>query len=157
MIGELNNQQIDALLSEQVVGRLACSYKKLIYIVPVSYAHEGNYIYVRTFEGSKLDIMRKNPEVCFEADNINNMADWQSVIAWGTFEELKDKQEREKGLRILLKRHLPMNSSITTHLGRTWPFSEYELEEITGIVFRIAITKKTGRFEHNSQPDPILD
>lgn len=156
MIGELNTQQIEDLLSGQVVGRIACCYKNFVYLVPVSYAYDGNAIYARGFDGMKLNIMRKNPNVCFETDDISDMAEWKSVIAYGKFEELRNSQ-RQDGLRILLRRHLPLSSSITTHLGKAWPFSEYDLEEITGIVFRINITKKTGRFEHHSVPDPTFE
>ena len=104
----------------------------------------------------KLDIMRKSPNVCFEVDDVRHMANWQSAIVWGKFEELKN-QEREEGLRILLHRHLPLSSSITAHLGKAWPFSEFDLEEITGVVFRIAITKKTGKFERTSVSDPTFE
>jgi nitroimidazol reductase NimA-like FMN-containing flavoprotein (pyridoxamine 5'-phosphate oxidase superfamily) len=156
MIGELNEQQIEDLLSKQIVGRIACHNEDLVYLFPISYAYDQNSIYARGFEGMKLDIMRKNPNVCFEADDITDMANWQSVISWGKFEELKNGQ-RETGLRILLHRHLPLSSSITTHLGKAWPFSMHDLEKITGIVFRISLTKKTGRFEQVSIPDPTYE
>ena len=157
MIGELTEQQINELLSQQVVGRIACCYKDFIYLVPTSYAYDGGCIYSRSFEGTKLDILRKNPNVCFEVDDIKDMANWKSVIAWGRFEELS-KEERANGLRYLLRRRLPLSSSITTHLGEAWPFSENDdLEEITGVVFRINITKKTGRFERTSVSDPTFE
>lgn len=156
MIGALNAHQIEDLLSKQMIGRIACHNEDIVYLFPISYAYEQDAIYARGFEGMKLDIMRKNPEVCFEADDITDMANWQSVIAWGEYEELKN-EERENALRILLHRHLPLSSSITTHLGKAWPFSEHDLEEITGIVFRINLTKKTGRFEQFSTPDPTYE
>lgn len=156
MIGALNEQQIEELLLKQVIGRIACHRENLIYIIPISYAYEGGAIYCRGFNGLKLDIMRQNPDVCFEADDITDMANWQSVIAWGKFEELKD-DDRKKGLEILIHRHLPLSSSVTTHLGKAWPFSEQDIEEITGIVFRINITKRTGRFEQFSSAGPTFE
>lgn len=155
MIGDLNKQQIEQLLSKQIVGRIACCSEDSIYLFPISYAYDNGYVYARGFSGLKFDIMRKNPNVCFETDDVTDMANWQSVIAWGEFEELKNS-ERENGLRILLQRHVPLSSSVTTHLGKTWPFSENDIEEITGVVFRIHVTKKTGRFEYTSVPDFTL-
>ena len=32
--------------------------------------------------------MRANPFVCFEVEDIDDLANWHSVIAWGVFEEL---------------------------------------------------------------------
>lgn len=156
MLGELTEEQINKLLSDQVVGRIACGYKDALYVVPISYAYNEDFIYARSYEGMKLEIMRKSPNVCFEVDDIRDLANWQSAVVWGGFEELKNN-EREEGLRILLRRHLPLSTSITTKLGKTWPFSEFDLGEIKGVVFRIAITKKTGRFERTSVPDPTFE
>jgi len=45
--------------------------------------------------------MRKNPEVCFQLDVIENLASWRSVICWGTFEELTDFATFNKGEKTL--------------------------------------------------------
>jgi nitroimidazol reductase NimA-like FMN-containing flavoprotein (pyridoxamine 5'-phosphate oxidase superfamily) len=152
MIGSLNTNEIENLLEKQVIGRIGCYSGDRAYVVPVSYAYDGKYIYVHSFEGKKMEMMRKNPLICFQVDDMHNMANWQSVIAWGEFEELSNPTEREKALQILIDRHLPANSSETTHLGGTWPFSPKDLNNIKGIVFRIFLKEKTGRFERNQAP-----
>lgn len=149
MIAKLNPEQIDQLLREEIIGRIACADGDFVYIVPVSYAYDGRAIYVHSLEGQKLDIMRKNPNVCFEADNIKDMANWQSVVVQGTFRELSGEQ-RSKALEILLNRPLPLSSSATTHLGSSWPFYYDELKEIGGVVFEIEVKEKTGRYETSS-------
>jgi nitroimidazol reductase NimA-like FMN-containing flavoprotein (pyridoxamine 5'-phosphate oxidase superfamily) len=120
--------------------------------VPISYGYDGRNIYSHTEEGLKLNLMRRNPRVCFEVDDINmvNMANWKSVIAWGEFEEITDPVEREKALHILLDRKLPLAVSNTVRLTSDWPFCPIDVNEIAGIVFRINITKKTGRFEKSN-------
>jgi hypothetical protein len=92
-------------------------------------------------------MLRKNPKVCFQVDQLKDMANWKSVIAWGDFEELTDDKERSVALQILLRRPLPVNSSVTTHLGSLWPFSADEVDNIKGVVFRIYVHEKTGRCE----------
>lgn len=154
MIRQLSSAEIDELLSKQIVGRIGCCYENEIYVVPISYAYEDNAIYCHSLEGKKMEMMRKNPKVCFQVDEMKDMGDWRSVIAWGDFEELSDKKERNKALKILLNRRLPIISSITTHLGNTWPFSSdalNELDKIGGIVFRILINKSTGKVEATSE------
>ena len=91
MFGTLNDKEIETLLSNRVVGHLACHVDKRIYVVPISYAYDGNYVYAHTREGMKIDMMRKNPQVCFEVDDLKDMANWKTVIAWGEFEDLKEK------------------------------------------------------------------
>lgn len=147
MFGELNPEEIEQVLMQQVVGRLGCHAHGITYVVPVSYAYDGRFIYGRSFEGMKINMMRIDPQVCFQVDIMNNMADWQSVIAWGVYEELKHATERNEALQKLMNRQLPLLSSETTHLSPVWPFTPHEISEIKGVVFRILVTQKTGRFE----------
>lgn len=83
MLGELNEIQIKNILSSQVIGRLGCTDGQLPYIVPVTYSYDGEFIYGQTFEGTKLNLLRKNPNVCFEVDRSMDMRNWKSVlITW---------------------------------------------------------------------------
>lgn len=151
MINKLDENQMNELLKKQLIGRIGCHADDVTYVVPISYTFDGNSIYAHTHEGMKVEMMRKNPSVCFEVDDTHDNANWKSVIAWGTFEELTEPGQREKALQLLLNRTLPMNSSATTHIGVSWPFSANDLKDVKGIVFKIKIENKTGRFESNSQ------
>ena len=148
MLGNLQQQEIEEVLTRQYVGRLGCSANGRTYIVPISYAYDGNYLYFHAArEGDKIQIMRENPEVCFQTDTMENMASWKSVICWGTFEELTDEAERTEALKVLLSRELPIIASQTVKLTPNWPFQPEDYNEIKGIVFRIRISEKTGRYE----------
>jgi len=114
MLGELNNGQMINILSSQALGRLACTDGKHPYIVPLTYTYDGTYIYGQTSEGTKLEILRSNPNVCFEVDRLTDMRNWQSVIVYGKFEELKSK-EAEKAREILFNRVFPLMTSSTIH------------------------------------------
>jgi nitroimidazol reductase NimA-like FMN-containing flavoprotein (pyridoxamine 5'-phosphate oxidase superfamily) len=149
MFGKLNEAEIDEVLTKQVLGRIGCHNDGITYIVPISYAYDGNYIYCHTREGMKVNMMRKNPKVCFEVDEIINMANWKNVIAWGEFEELTTPANRETALNCLVNRILPVISSETTHISAHWPFPPKDMDEIKGLVFRIRLQIKTGRFEKN--------
>lgn len=150
MLGTLNDAQIEKLLTNSFVGRIGCHAYGKTYVVPVSYAYKDDCIYVHTFEGLKVSMMRQNPEVCFEVENLEDMGDWQSVITWGTFKELTEEEERNEGLKILTSRKFIGVTSETVQLGNLWPFTSGNLEEIEGIVFRILLSEKTGRFENLS-------
>jgi nitroimidazol reductase NimA-like FMN-containing flavoprotein (pyridoxamine 5'-phosphate oxidase superfamily) len=149
MLGKLAISEIEGLLTKEVVGRIGCSDGKMVYVVPISYAYDGTYVYCHTQEGLKVEIMRKNPRICFEVDHLQNMANWQSVVAHGIFEELKDETLRNDALQRLHGRVLPLVSSETTHLSRDWPFVPSELSKIAGVTFRIRLEEKTGRFERS--------
>lgn len=149
MFGDLKAQQIEDVLKGQFVGRIGCSSNGETYIVPISYAYDGNYIYCLTKEGKKTMIMRENPKVCFQVDEMKTMANWRSVIIQGRFEELEEEKARAAGVQMLLNRYLPVMSSVTTHIGEFWPFHPEDIDRIEGVVFRIAVHEKTGRFENN--------
>jgi nitroimidazol reductase NimA-like FMN-containing flavoprotein (pyridoxamine 5'-phosphate oxidase superfamily) len=146
MFGKLETNEIDKLLDSQLVGRIGCSSDGMTYVVPVSYVYDGTYIYVHSRPGMKLDIMRKNPEVCFQADNTKNLANWQSVICWGRFEELTTPVDKKEAFEKLSNRVLPVVNSETMRISAEWPFPG-NYNESPGTFFRIKLAEKTGRFE----------
>ncbi len=151
MLSTLEKIEIEEVLKNQVIGRIGCHNDGITYVVPVSYAYDGSYIYGHTFEGMKIKMMRQNPEVCFEVDIMENMANWKSVICWGHFEELTEEVDRKAALKKLLERALPIIASETVKITPLWPFSTDNLDNIKGIIYRINLTEKTGRFEHNRE------
>jgi nitroimidazol reductase NimA-like FMN-containing flavoprotein (pyridoxamine 5'-phosphate oxidase superfamily) len=150
MFGKLNEEQTRELFSKQVVGRLACHADGKTYVVPVSYAFDGQSIYVHSGKGLKLDLMRKNPRVCFQVDNTRDLSNWQSAVAWGQFEELEAENDKQVAIKTLRERVLPPRSSETMHLSPDWPFSASTKDRIGGIFFRIRVDEMTGRYEKNS-------
>lgn len=152
MFGKLSSEDIESLLHTQLVGRIGCTYKNKSYVVPISYAYDGQFIYAHTSEGMKIDMMRKNPDVCFQVDDTKDLSNWQSVIVWGEFEELSKDPERTEALKQLTSRIIPFISSETMHLTSQWPFQDADdISKISGVVFRIRVTEKTGRFEKKTE------
>ncbi|SRR5579862_9332260 len=152
MFGTLTEQETEDILKRQFLGRIGCHADSMTYVVPISYAYDGKSVYCHTQEGMKIKMMRKNPSVCFEVDNLENMATWKSVIAWGKFEEITESAQRDQALKILLSRVYPFVSSKKMHLGVHWPFAPDDTNEIKGVVFKIVLHQKTGRFEVNDEP-----
>jgi nitroimidazol reductase NimA-like FMN-containing flavoprotein (pyridoxamine 5'-phosphate oxidase superfamily) len=98
MLGDLTINQIENLLYSQLIGRIGCHTDEITYVVPITYAYDGTYIYGHTKEGMKINMMRINPKVCFEVDFIYNLSNWRSVISWGNYEELIKPEDREMGM-----------------------------------------------------------
>lgn len=148
MIGVLNPDQIDQVLQMQVYGRLACQAAKRLYIVPVSYAYDGKHLYMQSKEGMKVQMLRKNPQVCFQADIVDSLTNWRSVVIWGSYEELTKSAEQINARRILENRFTPLHTSASISL----PVSSERPPQIVekrqrAVYFRIKVVEKTGRFE----------
>ena len=147
MLGQLNDTQIQNILSSQAVGRLACTDGNQPYIVPVTYNYDGNYIYGQTNEGMKLQILRKNPNVCFEVDWMMDMRNWQSVIVYGKFEELEDEAANE-ARENLFESVYSLSTSSTIHAHEHEVTAQMDdTNRVKFVMYRIKIETVTGRFE----------
>ncbi len=150
MFTTLTSEQIEDLIHSQVVGRIGCHADDLTYVVPISYAYDGVCIYGRTFEGKKLNMLRKNPKVCFQVDNTRDLSNWQSAICWGEFEEIKEQAGRHLAIGLLQNRHIPLVHSQTMQLAQDSPFASDD-DSIPGVLFRIRIQEKSGMAECSTE------
>jgi nitroimidazol reductase NimA-like FMN-containing flavoprotein (pyridoxamine 5'-phosphate oxidase superfamily) len=147
MLGELDSQKMKALLASQSLGRLACCKDRKPYIIPVTYAFDGDFIYGQSNEGMKLNMMRKNPHVCFEVDQMLNMRNWQSVIAYGTFEELTGA-DADAAREMLFGHVYTLATSSTVHLHEHGGTANIDdSTRVKHVMYRIKIESMTGRFE----------
>ncbi len=150
MLGELDRDQIEQVLRSEVVGRIGCHDAGRPYVVPITYAYDGHAIYGHSTEGEKLHMMRANPFVCFEVEQLEDLANWRSVIAWGEFEEL-DGEEAERALQLIVNRLRPLIASTTAHPGieqASRPERHgHEPGSRSAVFYRILLQQKTGRFE----------
>jgi uncharacterized protein len=148
MLGQLDPQKIETLLRTEFVGRLGCHAGRRTYVVPITYAYSDDSIYARTADGLKLQMMRENPDVCFQVDHIDDLANWKSVVVWGRYEELEGEQAGH-AMATLLGKMLPR--TITTQASQTTKTltrqNRARTEDLPAIIFRIRIVEKTGRFE----------
>jgi uncharacterized protein len=131
VIRNLTETQIEDLLRTAIVGRIACSHpdEPRPYLVPLAYGYDGNAVYAHSGPGRKLANMRANPLVTIEVDSAEASDRWRSVVAEGRFEELNGS-ERDRALRLMY----PAPAAIPQLGANT-------------VVFRIALTSKSGRYE----------
>jgi uncharacterized protein len=148
MLGKLTEEQIEHMLHAQFVGRIGCYADHTVYVVPVTYVYDKGYIYAHSKEGQKIKMMRKNPNICFQVDAMENMTNWRSVILWGEYEELKTEKQQEAGMKILVERLAPFmaGETVKTSQHPAHP-TEFVEKPLKAVVYRIKIAEKTGRFE----------
>jgi nitroimidazol reductase NimA-like FMN-containing flavoprotein (pyridoxamine 5'-phosphate oxidase superfamily) len=147
MIATLSTGQIEQLLHEQVIGRIGCHARGQTYVVPITYAYLDGAIVCHTGNGLKVRMMRENPEVCFEVEDLRHLPRWASVIALGRYEELHGEEaDRALGQLVArLKATPPALSSMPWQgAGTTEAISGASRPEI---MFRIVLVEKSGRRE----------
>ncbi len=136
---------MEDILSKAKFIRLALSDAKTPYIVPMSFGYKENAIYLHSSQkGRKIEILKKNPRVCFEAavetelitadDPCNYNVRYRSVIGNGQAKFMEDYNEKVEGLSIL-----------SEHYGKMGPF-EFEAGKVHSLcVIRIEIEKMNGK------------
>lgn len=151
MQGTLSDADMNALLISEVFGHLGCTDGQKPYVVPMAYVYHNDALYGQTTEGRKVEMLRKNPLVCFQVEK-NTGHEWKSVICRGTFQELDFADLKTPlGVKIveLLTRKI---GAIQSNVGITVPFTftgsaaPVSVNDKTSTLFRIVITEKTGRF-----------
>jgi uncharacterized protein len=148
MLGSLTPEQCKYILHSNHVGRIGCHAQGKVMVIPITYVSDGEHIYGYSLEGKKIQMMRTNPEVCFEVDCIENLANWRSVIAWGKFEELKSPYSQAKARKLFLERLLPLTAGETVDPSREFACPPHIVEKkLKPVVYRITLNEITGRFE----------
>lgn len=155
----LSDREMNALLASEIFGHLACCENGRPYIVPLAYVFHENVIYGQTVEGKKTEILRTNPLVCFQVQKQIN-EEWKSVMCWGSFEEMDfQKLKTDEAISIveLLTKRL---GSIQENVGIAIPrysFTDKAVPLMTNnrksTLFRIIVTKKTGRSYRSEKKD----
>jgi nitroimidazol reductase NimA-like FMN-containing flavoprotein (pyridoxamine 5'-phosphate oxidase superfamily) len=153
MLGNLTDTEIEDLLKRQVIGRIACHADGVTYIVPTNYLYNGTHIISHSAAGKKIEMMRKNPDVCFEVEDIQSVFRWQTVIAWGKYEEITEPKERDRAMQGLIHKIMPLVSDPADHPFHGIAVDEFDIEtKIELILFKITLNNKTGRFESGIHP-----
>jgi len=139
-----SKSEIEAIIRKAVVCRIAMSDNNIPYIVPVSFGYHDNAIYFHgSLKGQKIDIIKKNQNICFEFDiNSEFLEDkvacgwdmkYQSVIGFGKAEILNDIPEKQNAMGIIMKQYTDK------------PFDFPEKMVKGTCVVKIAIDSMTGK------------
>lgn len=108
--------RIEPILRRARVCRLAMTDGEMPYVVPLCFGHHENTLYFHTGrEGMKLDVLGKNPRVCFEVDVAHEMVpgvkpcnwsmNFNSVIGFGTATVVANAREKRRALDIIMSHY----------------------------------------------------
>ena len=147
MIGVLTEKEAKEVLKHNFIGRIGCSSRGTSYIVPINYLYDGTSIIGHSKVGMKIEMMRSNPDVCFEVEEVASFTSWKSVIAWGTYREITDESEKWQALEAFVKHLIYAKVSETAIPPETSEIRMHPRAEVKMVVYKIMIKKITGRFE----------
>lgn len=146
MSQDMKLEEIRGLLERNYYGHLGCVVREEMYIVPVTYAFRKDTLYGYTHPGKKYDMMRDNPNVCFQMEEVRRPQDWESVLCWGLFEEITEEHEQQNA-RLLIAEHfakLRQTEANDPHFPLIEELNAHS-EMPRPIVYKIKIIRMTGK------------
>ncbi len=135
---------IEQILKQGQVCRLGFVDKNVPYIVPMNYGYQDQALYFHSAPaGRKIDLIKANPHVCFEVDELikinkaANACDWgvsfKSVIGTGTARILDTPAEKKAGLDIIMAHYS----------GRSFDYPDDMLAKTA--VIKVTVEEMTGK------------
>lgn len=140
-----DKQTIESILKEAHICRIAMCDEDLPYIVPMNFGYKDACIYLHSAkEGRKIDILKRNPHICFEVESKveiktgEKACNWGmkyiSVIGSGKVIFVYEEQEKLEALNILMEKY-----------AGTTAF-EYREESLSKVqILKIKIEEMTGK------------
>jgi nitroimidazol reductase NimA-like FMN-containing flavoprotein (pyridoxamine 5'-phosphate oxidase superfamily) len=135
---------VEAIIRDSLVCRLALSDENRPYVVPLCFGYRDNALYFHSSpEGKKIEILRKNGNVCFEFDIDQEVVqdekpckwtmNYRSVIGFGKGSLVENLEEKKKGLDVIMQQYS----------GRSYEYLQPEIENI--VIIKVEIESMTGK------------
>lgn len=135
---------IEEIIGQARVCRLAMVDQDKPYVVPMNFGFKWPYLYFHSAQqGRKIEVLRNNPLVCFEFDQLIKLkknkeaCEWglayNSVIGEGKAVLVEDVQEKELALGVIMAQYST----------QAFTFSRENLEKT--VVIQVLITQISGK------------
>lgn len=136
-------QAIQAVIHKADVCRLAMVDGTKPYIVPLCFGYKDNALYFHSsFKGRKIDLLKKNPNVCFEFDLVTETmesdiaCDWsmkyQSVIGFGKAVFIKSADKKRDALEIIMGQYSDRRHTFPENKIKATAVIKVEIETMSG-------------------------
>ena len=143
---EIRDEKILAeILSGAIICRVAMLDGDKPYLIPFNYGYSDGCIFIHSApEGKKIDLLKQNPEVCFEVEDKMEITkgelacDWstryRSIVGYGEVAFLSDGQSKQQGLEVIMAQH---------GAPELTEFNQKNLDRM--VILKIRITSMTGK------------
>ncbi len=116
-------EKIEALIKKSFVCRLGINHGKTPYVIPLSFGYYDNTLYFHSgAKGQKLNLLKNDPHVCFEFDQITEVTEaknpcswdikYQSIIGNGKAVFIENTQDKIKALRVIISQYTERQMNI---------------------------------------------
>jgi uncharacterized protein len=143
---EINDPEtIQKIFNESEVCRIALSDDNKPYIVPMNFGYKDNTLFLHSAsEGYKIDVLKRNKNVCFQMDIKTEIVKSESPCNWGMkylsligsgkAHLIDNLSEKREALNVIMIKYSPDTS---------FSYSDKALKEV--LVIKVNIGSVTGK------------
>jgi nitroimidazol reductase NimA-like FMN-containing flavoprotein (pyridoxamine 5'-phosphate oxidase superfamily) len=139
-----DKSEIESIIRKSLVCRLGMLDEGLPYIVPLCFGYDNGTLFFHSAkEGRKIEILKKNNQVCFEFDIAPEVQAGKTACAWGMKYRsvigfgkalfIEDPEGRRKALDVIMRQYADGD----------FEYSDKAFEE--ALVIKIGIQSMTGK------------
>lgn len=139
-----DRKELEKIINGSQICRLAMVDGDVPYIIPLNFGYrDGTLFFHSAPEGRKIDLIRVNPNVCFEMDELVRFkkaklaCDWgieyKSVIGTGKAELVNNLEEKTDALNVIMAQYS----------GRPFGYPDDMLKKTT--VIKVSVAQMTGK------------
>lgn len=138
-----NASDINAIISNATVCRLGMVNGDKPYVVPLSFGYKDRALYFHgALKGQKIDLIKKNPNVCFEFDiaaeaiGEEDACDWsmkfQSVIGFGKASFTEGLEGKRQALGVIMAQYSDKEFQFPEKMVNATAVIKVQIEGMTG-------------------------
>ena len=138
-----NRKEIEQILRRSTVCRLALIDSGRPYIVPLCFGYDAGVLYFHSAPvGKKIDILKRNGNVCFECDEdtiavpADTSCGWtmryRSVIGYGIAGFVEDLPEKRSALDLIMRQYAEGTHEYSDEALRKTAVIRVEIRELSG-------------------------
>ncbi len=109
-------REIEKIISQSQICKLALCHNNQPYIVPLCFGYKDNALYFHSSpRGKKIEMLEKNPNVCFEFEIMTQVIKskqacrwgikYKSVIGYGKARLVTDSAMKREGFDIIMRQY----------------------------------------------------
>jgi len=132
----------DIILRSKVCKLAMCDHNQP-YIVPLCFGFKDKTLYFHSApEGKKIDILKKNPNVCFEFEILTQVIKsarackwgmkYKSVIGYGKADFITDEDMKRRAFDIIMKQYTDESFEYEEALLKSAIIIKVEIQSMTG-------------------------
>jgi nitroimidazol reductase NimA-like FMN-containing flavoprotein (pyridoxamine 5'-phosphate oxidase superfamily) len=146
---KMSEKEIEKLVSEQFLCRIAFRGGAQPYIAPFQYVVVGGSLYFHfTDYGKKMRFFKQKTPVCVEIERYTpNLSEYEFVVLSGVLELVENHKERKRAIMKMAevgKQHLSPNFLVAHGFPQCSDWNEFTDNQPILIMKLVDVTEKTG-------------